>query len=96
LDLQQQLWHQQMKKSASTNLQYQSSQRTKNSNFQHSSEIDSTKKQNSALKSLKSVVKIFALIFSGRRKTASKVIGNDDRKNTSKPRLMLSCKYDEK
>nr|AAT68475.1 calcium/calmodulin-regulated receptor-like kinase [Medicago sativa] len=83
-----------MKKSASTNLQYQSSQRTKNYNFQHSSEIDSTKKQNSALKSFKSVVKIFALIFSGRRKTASKINGSDDRKNTSKPRLMLSSSTD--
>jgi hypothetical protein len=96
----QQLWHLQMKKSASTKLQYQSSERKKNGNFQDSKEIESTKKHNpktnSALKSFKSAFRKFALIFIGKRKTASELIGSGDRKNTSKPRLVVSCKYDKK
>jgi hypothetical protein len=85
-----------MKKSSSTKLQYQNSQRKKNGNFQDSKEIDSTKKHNSALKSFKSAFRKFALIFIGKRKTASELIGSGDRKNTSKPRLVVSCKYDKK
>lgn len=85
-----------MKKSASNNLQYQSSQRKKNPNFQDITETDSTKR-NSGLKSFISIVKKLALIFSGKsKKTSSNVVGSDDRKNTSKPKLMVSCKYNQK
>ncbi|WJX63524.1 non-specific serine/threonine protein kinase [Trifolium repens] len=87
-----------MKKSASTKLQYQSSERKKNGNFQDSKEIESTKKHNpktnSALKSFKSAFRKFALIFIGKRKTASELIGSGDRKNTSKPRLVVSSSTD--
>lgn len=86
-----------MKKSPSSNLQYQSSQRKKNPNFQDITETEYSTKRNSGLRSFISIVKKLALIFSSKsKKTASNVVGSDDRKNTSKARLMVSCKYDQK
>lgn len=89
-----------MKKTPSTKLQ-QTSQRRQIANLPDS--ID-TKKRNpktySAFKSFKSAVKkcaeVFALILTGKRKTDSKLIGNDDRNNTSKVRgvVLVSCKFD--
>lgn len=89
-----------MKKTPSSNL-HQSSQRRKNANFQDSTDTKNhNPKTYSALKSFKSAVKkcadVFALILTGKRKTDSKLIGNDDRKNTSKVRgvVLVSCKFD--
>ncbi|CAL5189602.1 unnamed protein product [Lathyrus oleraceus] len=84
-----------MKKSPSSNLQYQSSQRKKNPNFQDITETEYSTKRNSGLKSFISIVKKLALIFSSKsKKTASNVVGSDDRKNTSKARLMVSSSTD--
>jgi len=56
-------------------------------------------KTSSALKSFKTAVKkcaqIFSLFLHGKRKSASYVVGNGDRKNTSKVRGVASCEYDE-
>lgn len=82
-----------MKKTQSPSL-HQSSQRKQHANLQDSRHSPKT---HSALKTFKSAFKkcaeVFALILTGKRKTATKaIIGSDDRKITSKVRGVVSCK----
>ncbi|XP_057442306.1 calmodulin-binding receptor-like cytoplasmic kinase 2 [Lotus japonicus] len=86
-----------MKKSPSPNLHQSSSKRKQKSNLQDSIGYGtnrSNSKPHPTLKSFKSAVKkfaaVFSLILSGKRKTASEVIGSDDRNNTAKVRGVLS------
>lgn len=91
-----------MKKTPSPKFQ-QSSQRKQNHNHQVLATVNDEERHNpktaSALKSFKNAVKkcaqIFSLFLLGKRKSASYVVGNDDRKNTSKVRGVASCKYDD-
>lgn len=93
-----------MKKTPSPNLHQSSQRKQKNANLQVFGTNNDSKSHNpkthSALKSFKYAVKkcaaVFSLIIYGKRKTASNVVGNNyERKNTSKVRGMVSCKYDE-
>ncbi|XP_014503908.1 calmodulin-binding receptor-like cytoplasmic kinase 2 [Vigna radiata var. radiata] len=90
-----------MKKTPSPKFQ-QSSQRKQNHNHQVLATVNDEERHNpktaSALKSFKNAVKkcaqIFSLFLLGKRKSASYVVGNDDRKNTSKVRGVASSSTD--
>jgi len=87
-----------MKKTSSPKFQ-QSSQRKQNANLQVLATVNDEQRHSSALKYFKNAVKkcaqVFSLFLLGKRKSASYVGGNDDRKNTSKVRGVASCKYDD-
>lgn len=92
--------HLQMKKTPPPNL-HQSSQSRQNANLQFVGTNNDAKRHSSkTLRSLKYAAKkcaaVFSLFLYGKRKSASYVVGNDDRKNTSKIRGVVSCKYDGK
>lgn len=89
-----------MKKTPPPNL-HQSSKSRQNANLQLVETNNDAKRHNSkTLRSLKYAAKkcvaVFSLIIYGKRKSASYVVGNDGRKNTSKVRGVVSCKYVEK
>ncbi|KAJ1431790.1 Serine-threonine/tyrosine-protein kinase, catalytic domain [Sesbania bispinosa] len=91
------LWHLQMKKTPGPNF-HQSSQRKQIAILHDITSNDKKSHNQTALQSFKSAVKkcaaVFALIFSGKRKRASIVVGNDDRQNTSKVRGVVSSSTD--
>ncbi|KAK7300983.1 hypothetical protein RJT34_11837 [Clitoria ternatea] len=89
-----------MKRTPSNNL-HQSSRRKQNDNLQnqvtkHDPKMHyPNKKPHPALKSfIKKCSAVFSMIFSGKRKTASNLVGSDDRKNTSKVRGVVSSSTD--
>ncbi|KAG5064076.1 hypothetical protein JHK85_005259 [Glycine max] len=87
-----------MKKTPPPNL-HQSSKSRQNANLQLVETNNDAKRHNSkTLRSLKYAAKkcvaVFSLIIYGKRKSASYVVGNDDRKNTSKIRGVVSSSTD--